>query len=237
MSSKIEMPNPTEAELASPEFEAIWQLIKSWDVNVPSHYEGYCGANGSHVKMILDALDAAPVVERQPPHQIHDCCASCMHGNDAHGDDGRCPSPFSTVWHAWDYDFAPDKAPPELAELQAAIARLTAENERLKGGQSGEIYQFAVNASSTSWTDVSKEVFQEYAHRGGWSTRIVYASQPAPVSVVPEGWKLVPIEPTERMMKVARGLTLQQEQTPSAEYRAMVKAAPACLDKVKELNQ
>lgn len=53
---------------------------------------------------------------------------------------------------------------------------------------------------------------------------------------VPDGWKIVPIEPTEYMMKVARGLTLQQEQTPSAEYRAMVKAAPACLDKVKELN-
>ncbi len=56
MSSKLEMPNPTDEELASPEFEAIWQLIKSWDVNVPTHYEGYCGANGSHVKMILDAI-------------------------------------------------------------------------------------------------------------------------------------------------------------------------------------
>jgi len=59
MSEKLEMPNPTEAELASPEFEAIWQVIKSWDVNVPTHYEGYCGANGSHVKIILDALRSA----------------------------------------------------------------------------------------------------------------------------------------------------------------------------------
>lgn len=101
---------------------------------------------------------------------------------------------------------------------------------------SSPIYQFSVNASSQSWTDVSKEVFDEYASRGGWSTRIIYTSPPAPVSV-PDGWKLVPIEPTEHMMKVARGLTLQQEQTPSAEYRAMVKAAPACIDKVKELNQ
>ncbi|MGY2258150.1 hypothetical protein [Pseudomonas sp. SDO55104_S430] len=58
-SEKLEMPNPTEADLASPEFEAIWQVIKSWDVNVPTHYEGYCGANGSHVKMILNALAAA----------------------------------------------------------------------------------------------------------------------------------------------------------------------------------
>ncbi|WP_321354613.1 hypothetical protein [Pseudomonas extremaustralis] len=59
MTQKLEMPNPTEEDLASQEFEAIWQVIKSWDVNVPSHYEGYCGANGSHVKMILDALSVA----------------------------------------------------------------------------------------------------------------------------------------------------------------------------------
>jgi|GEM_PF-3267828 len=66
MSNKFEMPNPTEADMASQEFEAIWHLIKSWDVSVPSHYSGYCGANGSHVKMILDALRAAHVVERKP---------------------------------------------------------------------------------------------------------------------------------------------------------------------------
>lgn len=51
-----EMPNPTEADLASPEFEAIWQVIKHWDIAVPPHYELRCGGNGSHVKMILDAL-------------------------------------------------------------------------------------------------------------------------------------------------------------------------------------
>ena len=50
------MPNPTPEQLSSPEFEAIWQVIKSWDVNVPEFYDGYCGANGSHVALILDAL-------------------------------------------------------------------------------------------------------------------------------------------------------------------------------------
>ncbi len=59
MSEKLQMPNPTPDDLKTPEFEAIWQVIKTWDVNVPSHYEGYCGANGSHVKMILDALASA----------------------------------------------------------------------------------------------------------------------------------------------------------------------------------
>lgn len=51
-----DMPNPTNADLNSPEFEAIWQVIKSWDVNVPEFYDGYCGANGSHAKLILDVL-------------------------------------------------------------------------------------------------------------------------------------------------------------------------------------
>jgi hypothetical protein len=51
-------PNPTPEQLGSPEFEAIWQTIKSWDVNVPEFYEGYCGANGSHVALILNALEA-----------------------------------------------------------------------------------------------------------------------------------------------------------------------------------
>lgn len=52
------LPNPTDAELRSSRFEAIWQTIKSWDINVPSHYRGYMGANGSHVKLILEGLDA-----------------------------------------------------------------------------------------------------------------------------------------------------------------------------------
>lgn len=51
------MPNPTEEELKHPIFEAIWQTIKRWDVNVPDYYSGYCGANGSHVKLILDAIE------------------------------------------------------------------------------------------------------------------------------------------------------------------------------------
>jgi hypothetical protein len=55
--AKPPMPNPTEDDLNNPTFEAIWQVIKSWDVNVPEHYFGYCGANGSHVKLILNALE------------------------------------------------------------------------------------------------------------------------------------------------------------------------------------
>lgn len=53
------MPSPTEELRESPEFQAVWECIKSWDVNVPAYYEGYCGATGSHVTLILDALDEA----------------------------------------------------------------------------------------------------------------------------------------------------------------------------------
>lgn len=51
-----EMPNPTDAMLADPLWEAIWQTIKSWDINAPAYYTGYCGANGSHATLIYLAL-------------------------------------------------------------------------------------------------------------------------------------------------------------------------------------
>jgi len=52
----IPWPDPSPEDLETPEFEVIWQVIKTWDINVPEAYKGYCGANGNHVKAILDAL-------------------------------------------------------------------------------------------------------------------------------------------------------------------------------------
>ena len=57
---KEAMPSPTEVDLADPLFEAIWQATKTWDVNAPEYYKGYCGMNGSHVMLILNALRSAP---------------------------------------------------------------------------------------------------------------------------------------------------------------------------------
>lgn len=55
-------PDPTPDMLKSPVFEAIWQCIKGWDINVPAAYVGYEGATGNHVRAILDALASVPVV-------------------------------------------------------------------------------------------------------------------------------------------------------------------------------
>lgn len=49
--------DPTPEMLNDPTFNAIWNVIKDWDVNVPSEYDGYCGPSGNHVRAILDAVN------------------------------------------------------------------------------------------------------------------------------------------------------------------------------------
>lgn len=52
-----EYADPTPEMLnGDPLFEAIWQTIKTWDLNVPGWYAGYCGAMGNHARAIYDAV-------------------------------------------------------------------------------------------------------------------------------------------------------------------------------------
>lgn len=51
-------PDPTAEMQTTPEFDAVWNCIKDWDISVPQAYGGYCGATGNHVRAILDALSA-----------------------------------------------------------------------------------------------------------------------------------------------------------------------------------
>lgn len=44
-----------------PVFNAIWDVIKTWDVNVPADYTGYCGAHGGHARVIFEAVQAVEV--------------------------------------------------------------------------------------------------------------------------------------------------------------------------------
>jgi hypothetical protein len=64
--AKAPWPDPTPEMLNDPVFEAIWQTIKRWDINVPSQYVGYCGATGNHVRAILDAISQAPSPTQLP---------------------------------------------------------------------------------------------------------------------------------------------------------------------------
>ncbi len=51
-------PDPTPEMLETPEFNAVWDCIKSWDICVPEvDGELYSGATGNHVRAILDALE------------------------------------------------------------------------------------------------------------------------------------------------------------------------------------
>lgn len=50
------MTSPSRSEIDSDEFNALWEIIKTWDISVPEYYSGYTGGNGSHVKLILDGL-------------------------------------------------------------------------------------------------------------------------------------------------------------------------------------
>jgi hypothetical protein len=58
----FDMPNPTPADISSEAFQALWPVLKDWDVNVPTHYSGYMGFNGSHMKIILNALVEAGII-------------------------------------------------------------------------------------------------------------------------------------------------------------------------------
>ena len=49
-------PTP-EMLINDPVFDTIWNTIKTWDINVPEAYEGYCGATGAHARAIYDALE------------------------------------------------------------------------------------------------------------------------------------------------------------------------------------
>ena len=49
------MAEPTKKDLKSPEFNAVWNVIKHWDIERKAG-EGYAGATGTDVMAILVAL-------------------------------------------------------------------------------------------------------------------------------------------------------------------------------------
>ena len=52
----FEWSGPTEEMLNDTLFNAIWNAIKTWDINVPEIYNGYTGAMGNHARIIYDSI-------------------------------------------------------------------------------------------------------------------------------------------------------------------------------------
>lgn len=63
--TRLQMPNPSDADVYAADFEAIWRVTRHWDVGVRDYYVGYCGMNGSHVMLILNEL--RKVTQPGPP--------------------------------------------------------------------------------------------------------------------------------------------------------------------------
>lgn len=61
MSKMIErkLPNPTDFDMNDPIFNAIWEVVKHWDIRVPQYYNGITSGNGSHVMLILNEVRIA----------------------------------------------------------------------------------------------------------------------------------------------------------------------------------
>ena len=64
------LPDPTPEMLMDPLFSAIWDLVKNWDVYIPTAYSGYMGATGNHVRAIFDVI--AKVNAGQPRSVMQD---------------------------------------------------------------------------------------------------------------------------------------------------------------------
>ena len=106
----IPWPDPTPEMLDSPRFNAIWHCIKSWDINVPEAYGGYCGATGNHVRAILDALDNHPAPQ---PDALREAENAVSHAFGLLSSAVRC----GEAWRQ-ELDDAKDRA---LAALSAAL--------------------------------------------------------------------------------------------------------------------
>ena len=111
------------------------------------------------------------------------------------------------------------KIETSIAELQATIARLTAENDRLKGGQGEAVALLGKGFTTLESCDGSYKIITAYQNRDdAWSDykALCRASRPAPLSVV-----------------------LPERQDPSRTVPLVHPAHTwnACLDKIKELNQ
>ena len=73
------------------------------------------------------ALYLSPQPAQQQEPVKYDCCGNCMRPQHEHNGNS-CPKPYTTVWHAWDYDFSPYPAPAVNPSQQAIHCKHRREN-------------------------------------------------------------------------------------------------------------
>ncbi|QXZ11708.1 hypothetical protein KVQ82_16590 [Pseudomonas sp. AO-1] len=128
---------------------------------------------------------------------------------------------------------------PELAALQSTIARLQArvkELESVRGECMVSFEKWWQEESPSSSGDYEKSFAET-----GFQAAARITTPPAPVAVVPDGWKLVPIEPTDDMIVAFAEAWYSKRQTIDDPdmfdaYRDMLASSPACLDATAALN-
>jgi len=64
----LTLDSPTEEDLKSEIFNAIFDVIKHWDIGIDGNKYGYSSGNGSHAKLILDKLK--PVLRQEKIDKI-----------------------------------------------------------------------------------------------------------------------------------------------------------------------
>jgi len=76
-------PDPTKEMLDNPIFNAIWECIKDWDINVPFAYSGIMSATGNHARAIFDAIKAKEASEiiqlKRKVDHLTQLCKDVMH--------------------------------------------------------------------------------------------------------------------------------------------------------------
>lgn len=141
MSETREWPNPTPEMLKDPTFNAIWNVIKSWDINVPDAYSGYCGATGNHVRAILDALPASIRAADEALPALLDLAerASLPLAGDV---DGLCArlEEHATDWNGVQMpDAEPAKGDPTAGALRQAASLIRSLAGRVEAEKRGQL--------------------------------------------------------------------------------------------------
>lgn len=93
--------DPTDEMHKDPLWIAIWDEIKTWDINVPTEYGGYSEATGNHVTAIYLAIQAK--LHSALPWRCFNCdfCTSDPKEAAAHFGDRDDPEEFKPVCKWW----------------------------------------------------------------------------------------------------------------------------------------